>query len=128
MEQADKQKLAEKTPKWMGKRVWKDIYGKLLFVCDYCLWGPANNFLIMAKDHDWLAEPASGRSGHTADEHKGQLEAVRHDAFDLHQIFATPAFTSDIQFQFFSLLLKTMLPTSCGRRLCLPSLTLCGQT
>lgn len=53
---------------------------------------------------------------------------IRHVCVDLHQIVTTPAFTSGTQFQLFSPLLRTVFPTAHRGRLCLPSLTLCGQT
>lgn len=123
------EKLADKAPKWTVKRIWENIYGKLLILCGCCLWGPANSFLIMVKDDHWSAELASGRrSGCRADKHKDQLGAISTCAFDLHQIITTLAFTSGSQFQLFSPLLRTVFPTAHRGRLCLPSLTHLGQT
>lgn len=73
------EKLADKAPKWTVKRIWENIYGKLLILCGCCLWGPANSCLIMVKDDHWSAELASGRrSGCRADKHKDQLGAIMH--------------------------------------------------
>ena len=83
----------------------------------------------MIKDDHWLAELASGRRS-DAEQTSTRISWTPSGtcAFDLHQIFTTVAFTSGIQFQLFSPLLRTVFPTAHRRRLCLPSLTLCGQT